>query len=430
MDDSDSLGPALEAALSTAFRSVTIDTIRADSLGFSGCSACDVCSWKTPGICAHTGPARDVAKLFVRADICIITTRLLHGTPRASAKALWEHILPAVHPGFVRYRGELHHRLRYPRLPQLACLAEGNHSRHDPLSQIESAIFAGWAERAACNTMSYAAALCIPRGQSADPGLIATLLLDCANQSTMPARGGTLPPLAVPGLPAPSDPGAISPLLILAASGRKNSNSLAIAHWLAQRTRQTGLETLVIDAMTVVPGQLVRSMEQTGHLFVVVPTWHDALPAATIRLFGQLASDGNLAGRGRPLSALVHSGYPEPAQTATALASLRLLALENGWLWAGGLTAGATSVIDGRDPAKAGFFTRHLRRGLTLAVDDLAAGRAISLEAVTAAARPPLPIWLFAKAGNMMVRKKIRSLRKSGTDPDARPFAEERIGQD
>ncbi|HOG65824.1 MAG TPA: hypothetical protein PLD82_10355, partial [Spirochaetota bacterium] len=72
----------------------------------------------------------------------------------------------------------------------------------------------------------------------------------------------------------------------------------------------------------------------------------------------------------------------------------------------------------------------HGLAGLDLAVDDLAAGRAISLEAVTAAARPPLPIWLFAKAGNMMVRKKIRSLRKSGTDPDARPFAEERIGQD
>jgi len=420
MDGSAALRPALEASLKQVFPQAVIDTVRADQIRFSGCAACDVCSWKTPGICAHPGLARDIARFFAQADLCVLVTGLSSGAPQAASKALWEHILPVVHPGFVRYRGELHHRLRYPRLPGLLFVAESAYPAGDPHSEFESAIFASWAERAACNTMSHAASLIVPAGQAPDTGRLNALLNDLARCT--PAQGDRLPPLSVPGLPDPADPGQQSPLLILAASGRKNSNSLAIARWLANQTFKDGLEAQVVDSMTTAPDETGRRILDAGQLFVIAPTWHDALPASTIRLLEQLAASGASAGRGRPLFALVHSGYPEPAQTATALASLRFFALEHNWHWAGGMTAGATSIIDGRDLTEAGFFTRNLRQGLALAAADLAAGRAISSKAVRAAARPPLPGWLFASAGNMMVKKRIRQLRAAGIDPDARPY--------
>jgi len=253
---------------------------------------------------------------------------------------------------------------------------------------------------------------------------VTALLNDLAGNGVSPAQGDRLPPLYVPGLPEPADRGLHPPLLLLAASGRKNSNSLAIARWLADRTGKNGLETRVVDAMTTTADDTARQIMDAGHLFVIAPTWHDALPAATSRLLEHLAVSGAASGRGRPLTALVHSGYPEPAQTASALASIRLFALRQDWVWAGGMTAGATSVIDGRDLDAAGLFSKNLRRGLTLAAMDLAAGRAISQKAIRAAAKPPLPGWLFASAGNMMVNKRIRQLRKTGIDPDARPYTD------
>lgn len=422
MDGSAALRPVLEATLNQVFPQAVIDTVRADELRFGGCAACDACSWKTPGICAHPGLARDIARFFAQADLCILVTGLSSGAPQATSKALWEHILPVVHPGFVRYRGELHHRLRYSRLPELLFVAESAYPVGDPHAEFESAIFASWAQRAACNTMSRAASLIVPAGQSPDTGRLKALLNDLTRCGASPAQGNRLHPLSVPGLPDPADPGQQSPLLILAASGRKNSNSLAIARWFANQASANGLEAQVVDSMTTSPDTTGRRILDAGQLFVIAPTWHDALPAGTIRLLEQLAASGASAGRGRPLCALVHSGYPEPAQTATALASLRLFALEHNWVWAGGMTAGATSIIGGRDLAEAGFFTRNLRQGLSLAAGDLSAGRAISRRAVRVAARPPLPGWLFASAGNLMVNKRIRQLRAEGIDPAARPY--------
>jgi len=83
------------------------------------CRVCNACAFKTPGECALRDDGRDVPRLMAQSDLFAFVSGIRFGGYPAAAKRALERTLPNVHPLFMVYRGEMHHRLRYAHRPYL-----------------------------------------------------------------------------------------------------------------------------------------------------------------------------------------------------------------------------------------------------------------------------------------------------------------------
>lgn len=82
------------------------------------CIGCFNCWMKTPGVCIYRD---DAGTRFVRevynADWMVFVSRITWGSYSASIKAYADRILPVLHPYFRKINGEMHHKLRYGKMP-------------------------------------------------------------------------------------------------------------------------------------------------------------------------------------------------------------------------------------------------------------------------------------------------------------------------
>ncbi len=83
------------------------------------CRVCNACAFRTPGECTLSDDGREIPRLMAQSDLLALVSRIRFGGYPATAKRALERTLPNVHPLFMIYRGEMHHRLRYPRRPFL-----------------------------------------------------------------------------------------------------------------------------------------------------------------------------------------------------------------------------------------------------------------------------------------------------------------------
>ncbi len=81
------------------------------------CRVCNACAFRTPGECVVRDDGRDIPRLMAQSDLFAFVSGIRFGGYPAAAKRVFERTLPNVHPLFMMYRGEMHHRLRYPRRP-------------------------------------------------------------------------------------------------------------------------------------------------------------------------------------------------------------------------------------------------------------------------------------------------------------------------
>lgn len=96
----------------------------------SPCIGCFNCWIKTPGTCIYRD---DAGTRFIReiwnADFLVFVSRITWGGYSANIKAYADRILPLLHPYFRKIKGEMHHKLRYGKLPLI--LAAGYGARND-----------------------------------------------------------------------------------------------------------------------------------------------------------------------------------------------------------------------------------------------------------------------------------------------------------
>jgi hypothetical protein len=90
------------------------------------CNGCFGCWLKTPGRCVLKGDAGEAfLESFVRADLVILGGETPYGSFALPIKAALDRALPCLLPYFRRFRGEMHHVPRYPRLPRILSVAFG-----------------------------------------------------------------------------------------------------------------------------------------------------------------------------------------------------------------------------------------------------------------------------------------------------------------
>jgi hypothetical protein len=218
-------------------------------------------------------------------------------------------------------------------------------------------------------------------------------------------------------------------LLIGSPRGLKSSSASLGSYLVGQMERQGFVgKDLHVQPLARSSEGLQRLASEVNSSDVVIcaaPLYIDSIPAPLIAAMEYL-HENRTAGKPakNPLMvALVNSGFPEPSQSATALAIYQKFATEAGFTWAGGLAyASGQAAIDSRPLGKIGFMARNVRRSLDLAAAALAGGKPIPEGARAIAAKPIIPVWMFLPIGNHLwwrSRVKDRSVWRA---MKARPY--------
>lgn len=78
------------------------------------------CWIKTPGECFQRDAGGEVAKALVQSDLAVYLSRVTFGGYSSQLKKAVDRILCLGSPFFTKVKGEVHHRKRYERYPNLA----------------------------------------------------------------------------------------------------------------------------------------------------------------------------------------------------------------------------------------------------------------------------------------------------------------------
>jgi NAD(P)H-dependent FMN reductase len=171
--------------------------------------------------------------------------------------------------------------------------------------------------------------------------------------------------------------------------------------------------------------RLASEVNASDVVIFAAPLYIDSIPAPLIAAMEYLHENRKAVKPPKsPLMvALVNSGFPEPAQSATALAIYQRFATMAGFTWAGGLAyASGQAAIDSRPLEKIGFTARKVRKSLDLAAAALAVGRPIPEEARAIAAKPLIPVSIFLPVGNhLWWRSRVKD-RQVWKGMRARPY--------
>jgi len=92
----------------------TIESLRLETMRIHPCVGCFGCWLKTPGECGYDDDGRTVARALVQCDLRIFLTPVSFGGYSGLLKTAADRMIPTISPLFVKYHGEMHHRLRYP----------------------------------------------------------------------------------------------------------------------------------------------------------------------------------------------------------------------------------------------------------------------------------------------------------------------------
>ena len=113
----DAVGIALQAVLQAAGWTVTTWNLRDQKIAY--CLGCFECWTNTPGMCRIDDAGRGVPASIIGSDLTIYLTPVTFGGYSSELKKAVDRIICLISPFFKRIDGEVHHRPRYARYPDL-----------------------------------------------------------------------------------------------------------------------------------------------------------------------------------------------------------------------------------------------------------------------------------------------------------------------
>lgn len=96
------------------------------TIAIADCIGCFGCWVRTPGLCVLTrDEGNQLCRAVLEAQTVVMVSRITWGGYSASIKTAADRMLPLLHPDFRRVNGEMHHRMRYSRMPLLRAVGFG-----------------------------------------------------------------------------------------------------------------------------------------------------------------------------------------------------------------------------------------------------------------------------------------------------------------
>ncbi len=94
----------------------TVTTYRLEEMTIHPCTGCFNCWMRTPGECCIDDDGRTTTRAFVQSDARIYLTPISFGGYSGLLKTAVDRLVPNISPLFEKVDGEMHHRLRYPKV--------------------------------------------------------------------------------------------------------------------------------------------------------------------------------------------------------------------------------------------------------------------------------------------------------------------------
>ncbi len=204
-------------------------------------------------------------------------------------------------------------------------------------------------------------------------------------------------------------------LLVGSARPSGTSTSEALGRSLLRRLVAAGFAGRVFLVAHWRSDEALRELRDAvaaAEIFVLAaPLYEDSLPYLVVRAFEAIAADRTRPGAPPAPArflAMVNCGFPEAAQTQTALDICRIFAAQAGFEPASALGLGGGETLHGRPPEALGWLARHVRRALDLTAQALLAGRPVPQKAVELMARPIVPAIGYLLVANHNWRREAR----------------------
>lgn len=397
------------------------------------CTGCFGCWTRRPGECVQEDQAHELCRSIMESELILNITPISFGGYSSSAKAALDRTIGLISPFFTMVGGEVHHKLRYERMPSMATLGI-NHSVGDGGECKACAdIFENLFYRNTINFHPPAAAVEVAGDEERACERVAELLdqMDSLRVARLPVKNVSRQDFATRTTEASRltlSGSRGKKALALIGSPRVRSTSSSISGELLGRLEGKGWQT---DELRILPHlknnetwkKLTDAAEHADLLVLVTPLYADSLPAPVTLALERLAreSRSDTGGRERAFMAILNCGFPEPFHNYTGLAIARQFALETGFEWIGGLPLGMGGAIDGRALAECGRMVRHVLRALDLTAAALDKGDPVPAEALVLMEKQFLPRWLYIAMGNWGWKKRAK---KYGVNRglDARPY--------
>jgi len=103
-------------------RNWSVTALRLAELEIAPCMGCFDCWVKTPGECVIDDAGREVARRIVDSDLVVYLTPIQFGGYSYELKKALDRTIPIISPFFRKVKGEVHHKKRYARYPNVAAL--------------------------------------------------------------------------------------------------------------------------------------------------------------------------------------------------------------------------------------------------------------------------------------------------------------------
>ena len=122
----------INAVVCEAFSStdIKLQNVIVDGDKIKPCRGCFRCWIKTPGVCILTDDGTNqITEWQIQADVVIVLTRITYGGYSYDIKSFLDRSIPNLSPYFASYQGEIHHKMRYARFPDVIFLGYGSSSQ-------------------------------------------------------------------------------------------------------------------------------------------------------------------------------------------------------------------------------------------------------------------------------------------------------------
>ena len=111
-----------DVASRLAERGNAVNELTLREMDLKGCSGCFGCWLKTPGECVKHDDGEQLCRAVINSDLVLFAAPMVMGYPSALVKRSVERLIPLLHPYIEIEGGEMHHRKRYERYPDVGLL--------------------------------------------------------------------------------------------------------------------------------------------------------------------------------------------------------------------------------------------------------------------------------------------------------------------
>ncbi len=285
------------------------------------CSGCWSCWWATPGYCVHQDDMEELYRDILASDLLVFCTFLEKGFVSWEMKKVMDRLIPLIHPYFMVKEGEMHHRKRYRRYPDIAAILGGGDT---PADQDLTARFFERFSRNFHGTLQWV------RKETVDQEAAERLpsFADTRSSTCLPDNTAT--------------PVSVHRLLINGSPRGKRSNSRVILQAIQEGLAGGSSEWKTIDLAQVSrSGEFVESFVAAREVILIFPLYTDGTPGIVQHFLDSLPASRTP----QNVSFFVQSGFPEETHSLVIAEYLKGLCRKMTWNHGGSVIRGGMEGI-------------------------------------------------------------------------------------